>query len=156
MNQSNRDVLKRRLLRDNSGDESYLKFDARCIRKFGPAAGTFLRQLIYWTGKEHDREGWIYKTQSEMEEETGLSRWHQVKARKILCTSGVVEEVKRGVPCRLWYRIDLEALLVVMETPHSTMNQWRRKRDSGDSSEQTNGQGLFQSGSYYGAVQRGR
>jgi hypothetical protein len=141
MSQSYREKLKSKVIRNDSGEEDYLGFNARCIRKFGPAAGTFLRQLVYWTGKEHDREGWIYKTQVEMEEETGLSRKQQEKARKILRTAGVLEEVKKGTPCRLWYRVDLEAMLGVMETPHSTMNQWRRKRISGDDSEPPNDQG---------------
>ena len=141
MSQSYREKVKSKVIRNDSGEESYLEFNARCIRKFGPPAGTFLRQLIYWTGKEHDPEGWIYKTQSEMEEETGLARKQQERARKILRKAGVLEEVKKGTPCRLWYRVDLEALLGVMETPHSTMNQWRRKRATADDPEQLNDQG---------------
>jgi hypothetical protein len=47
MNQSYREVLKRRLVCNDAGEVDYLTFDARCIRKFGPAAGTFLRQLVY-------------------------------------------------------------------------------------------------------------
>jgi hypothetical protein len=61
-----------------------------------------------------------------MEQETGLSRRLQERARKILCKAGVLKEDKRGVPCRLWYWVDLETLLRIMESPHSTMNQWRR------------------------------
>jgi hypothetical protein len=141
MSQSNREKLKSKVIRNDSGEESYLEFNAKGIRKFGPAAGTFLRQLIYWTGKEHDLEGWIYKTQTEMEQETGLSRKQQEKARKILRNAGVLEEVKKRTPRRLHYRVDLEALLGVMETPHSTMNQWRRKRATGDDPEQPNDQG---------------
>jgi hypothetical protein len=57
MNQPYREQFKSRLLRNDSGEESYLEFNARCIRKFGPAAGTFLRQLVYWTGKQRDKEG---------------------------------------------------------------------------------------------------
>jgi hypothetical protein len=121
MNQSYLEDLKCRVLRNDSGEESYLEFNARCIRKFGPAAGTFLRQLVYWTGKRHNEEGWIYKTQPEMEEETGLSRRSQEKARKILRSTGVLEEVKRGIPRKLWYRVDLEALLGIMETPQAQL-----------------------------------
>jgi hypothetical protein len=141
MSQSYREKLKSKVICNDSGEESYLEFNARCIRKFGPAAGTFLRQLIYWTGKEHDLEGWIYKTQAEMDQETGLSRKQQEKARKILRNAGVLGEIKKRTPRRLHYRVDLEALLGVMETPHSTMNQWRRKRATGDDPEQPNDQG---------------
>jgi hypothetical protein len=89
------------------------------------------------SGKEHDPEGWIYKTQREMEEETGLSRHHQEKARNILVAQGVLMEDRRGLPRRLWYWVDLEALLNVMETPYSTLNQWARKRDN-DATKTTN------------------
>jgi hypothetical protein len=144
MNQSYREVLKRRLVSNDAGELDYLKFDARCIRKFGPAAGTFLRQLIYWVGKEHDQEGWIYKTQREMEEETGLSRYFQEKARKILVSQGVLKERKKGVPRKLWYWVDLEALLDVMETPYSTLNQWARKQENNAAETTDIGEGVSQ------------
>ena len=76
-----------------------------------------------------------------MEMETGLSRKHQEKARKILRSKGVIEEQKKGVPRRLWYLVDLEALLRIMQTPNSTMNQGRGNRDDGDASEQMHNNG---------------
>jgi hypothetical protein len=108
--------------------KSAVGFQNRCVHKFGPAAGIFIRQLVYWAGKEHDSEGWIYKTQSEMTDETGLSRRQQERARKVLLSQGVIKEDKRGIPCRLWYWIDFSALVRIMEVPHSTMNQWARKQ----------------------------
>src|SRR5919112_488456 len=137
MKQSHREELKRRLIRNDDGVLDFLTFEAQCVRKFGPAAGIFIRQLVYWVGKEHDPEGWIYKTQREMEEETGLSRHHQEKARNILLSQGVLMEDRRGLPRRLWYWVDLEALLNVMETPHSTLNQWARKQEN-NAAETTN------------------
>jgi hypothetical protein len=135
MSHQYRDALKRRLIRNEAGTEDYLDFQNRCVGKVGPAAGIFMRQLLYWTGRQHDPEGWIYKTRSDMEQETGLSRKQQEKARKILCKYGVLKERKRGVPCRLWYWVDLEALLRFMESPHSTMNQWKRKQDNSDATK---------------------
>jgi hypothetical protein len=130
-----RNALKRRLTLNGDGEEDYVSFQARCVRKFGPAAGLFIRQLVYWIGKEHDREGWIYKTQREMEEETGLSRHFQEKARNILQSQGVLIEARRGLPRRLWYWVDLEALLYMMESPYSTLNQWKRKQDHSDATK---------------------
>jgi hypothetical protein len=91
--------------------------------------------LVYWTGKEHDSEGWIYKTQSEMEKETGLSRYWQRKARKILRSHGVKKEDLRGIPGKLWYWVDLEALSRFMETPYSTLNQWARQHGPNDTTK---------------------
>src|SRR5215208_126462 len=138
MNKLLREKLKRSLIRNEAGEEDYLDFQNRCVRKFGPAAGILLRQLVYWAGKEHDTEGWIYKTQSEMTDETGLSRRHQEGARKILRSQGVIKEEKRGTPRRLWYWIDFAALVRIMENPHSTMNQWKRKQDDRDAAQTMN------------------
>jgi hypothetical protein len=137
-----RNELKRRLIQTSGGQEDYMGFQTKCVSKFGPAAGLFIRQLVYWVGKEHDQKGWIYKTQHDMEEETGLSRWHQEKARNVLVSQGVLEEKLRGLPRRLWYWVDLEALLNVMETPHSTLNQWARKQEK-DAIKTTNERDSF-------------
>ena len=116
-----------------TGEQDFFSFQARCIRKFGLAAGVFLRQLIFWDGKGADPEGWIYKTRDELLEEIGLSQRQQDKARKTLKGLEVLEEDRRTVAphhhyCAMHYRVNLEKLLEVMETPHSTLNQWKRGR----------------------------
>ena len=35
-------------------------------------AALFILNFVYWRGKGRDPSGWIYKTQPEIEEETGL------------------------------------------------------------------------------------
>ena len=73
-------------------------------------AAIFLSQLGYWTPKAADPDGWVYKTQSEWESETGLSRWEQETARRQLRERAILTEVKRGMPARLYFRIDVDAL----------------------------------------------
>jgi len=65
-------------------------------------------QLYYWSDKTKDREGWIYKTQVEMFDETGLSRKEQDTARKLAEKLGVLEEKLAGSPPKIHYRIDFE------------------------------------------------
>ncbi|HZO87316.1 MAG TPA: hypothetical protein VFB38_03185 [Chthonomonadaceae bacterium] len=77
----------------------------------GASAGLFLSQLWYWHDKGADPDGWIYKTQSEIEEETCLTRWEQETARKALRQHGLVEEQKRGLPAKLYYRVNIAAVL---------------------------------------------
>jgi hypothetical protein len=72
-------------------------------------AAVLLSQFMYWREKEWDADGWLYKTQPEISEETGLSRKEQETARKRLRELGILEEEKRGVPARLFYRINLKA-----------------------------------------------
>jgi hypothetical protein len=71
----------------------------------------------------------------QVQKETGLSRYWQRKARKILCSHGVIKEDLRGIPRKLWYWVDLEALSRFMETPYSTLNQWKRKQDNSDATK---------------------
>ncbi len=73
-------------------------------------AAVLLGQLTYWTPRAHDPDGWIYKTQAELAQETGLGRWEQETARKLLRASGILLEKRAGVPARLYFKIDHEAL----------------------------------------------
>lgn len=112
-------------------EQDFFLFQARCIRKFGLAGGVLIRQLVFWADKGMDPEGWIYKTRTELEHELGLSERQQVKGRKTLRAAGVVEEELRTVaPYHYYrathYRVNLQKLMELLETPHSTINQWKR------------------------------
>lgn len=76
----------------------------------GALAGLFLSQLWYWSDKGRDADGWIYKTQAEWQDEIDMTRDEQETARKALRKRGLIEEVKRGLPAKLFYRIDQEAI----------------------------------------------
>ena len=49
--------------------------------------------------------GWFNKSQDEWGEETGLSRWEQETARRILREAGFLQERRLGMPAKLWYRV---------------------------------------------------
>lgn len=95
----------------------------------GVTAALFLSQMIYWTNRSDD-DGWVYKTQEEWEEETGLSRYEQEDARKKLRSIGVLQEKKKGVPARLFYKVDNDVLFQALvaankdaEKPHTGMRK---------------------------------
>jgi hypothetical protein len=124
-----RQIQKGQVTRDpETGAEDYFTLQARCVRKFGPAAGIYLRQLVFWTGKKSIDPDWIYKTEDEMEAETGLRRRAQREARKVLGRYKVLQERYRGLPRKLWYRVDLVKLAELLEEPGGAMNQWKRGR----------------------------
>jgi hypothetical protein len=85
-----RKELKAMLTADN-----YMALEARCIREFGLAAGVLARQLVYWEGKGHDPDGWIYKTKAELREEVGLSSGMVDTARRRLEDRGVLKTDRR-------------------------------------------------------------
>ncbi|MDU6388656.1 MAG: replication protein [Pantoea sp.] len=105
-----------------------------CFVRFGGVTGAvLLSQLVYW----HNRMdgSWFYKTQKEIKSETGLSREEQETARRRLISAGVLEEARRGVPAKLFFRVKadrLEALLLKSEEkPQSSMRE-SRNQESGD------------------------
>lgn len=69
-----------------------------------------LSQLVYWTSRTRNQDGWIYKTHEEWEQETGLTRREQDTARKTLKSLGFLTEKKAGVPCKLHFRVERENL----------------------------------------------
>ena len=69
-----------------------------------------LSQLVYWTPRTKNQDGWIYKTHEEWEQETGLTRREQDTARKTLKSLGFLTEKKAGVPCKLHFRVERENL----------------------------------------------
>ena len=69
-----------------------------------------LSQLVYWTSRTRNKDGWIYKTHEEWTRETGLTRREQDTARKTLKSLGFLIEKKVGVPCKLHFRVERENL----------------------------------------------
>src|SRR5438552_2878154 len=81
-----------------------IAYHAILARKLGSVtAGVFLSQLLYWQSRTQDPEGWIWKMQSQIYDETALGRREQETARRVLKHAGVVEEVRRGVPGKIHF-----------------------------------------------------
>jgi hypothetical protein len=81
----------------------------------GVTAGLLLSQAYYWSKNKtaKQRGGWFYKSHTEWEEETGLTRREQETARKHLCEKGLLEEKIDALPGKgrvLWFRVDLDSL----------------------------------------------
>ncbi|MHC5853934.1 hypothetical protein [Nostoc sp.] len=76
----------------------------------GVLPNLFLCQMYYWLGKQKNPEGWIYKTQAEIEKETGLTRKQQETARKFLKARGLLQEKYTGCPRRLEFWLNKDAL----------------------------------------------
>jgi hypothetical protein len=71
-------------------------------------AAVVLCQLVYWTPRAKNDQGWIYKTQLELMQETGLSRHEQRAAREVLKDRDLLEERYDRVNHQLYLRINVE------------------------------------------------
>lgn len=97
-------------------------------------AGVMLSQAIYWTDVQErtnaGAQGWFFKTQQEWNEETCLSRAEQETARRKLVAHGFLEEQRKGLPARLYFRVNLHCVIEAVEsmgTPGSRMSKSRKQ-----------------------------
>lgn len=75
-------------------------------------------QLTWWAGKQADPAGWIYKTQEEITNETGLARWEQETARKALKKLKILEEKENRLEHKLFYRINIAEIDALWNSVH--------------------------------------
>jgi hypothetical protein len=78
-------------------------------------AALMLSQAVYWMKRTSDAGGWFWKNQLDWEDETGLTRREQDGARKLLRAKGLILEEKRGVPPKIYYRVDAERIGAELE-----------------------------------------
>ncbi len=91
-------------------------------KRLGVLGALMLSQAVYWALRTEDPDGWFWKTMEEWEAETGLSRYEQETARRRLRQTPFWQEERRGVPARMYYRVDLDALLAVLNgSPQSSL-----------------------------------
>lgn len=92
-----------------------IAFNPGLSRLFGSVKCALLAgQLIYWHGKQADADGWIRKSDSEMSSETTLSTTEIASARERLAEYGVIETIRIGIPARLHYRINFDAMAALI------------------------------------------
>jgi hypothetical protein len=99
-------------------------------------AGLLLSQAVYWT-KRATSGSWFFKTIKQWEEETSLSRHEQETARKTLRRFSFWQEERRGVPARMYYRVDMASLyneLLSIAESRRSANKPNNENKSGISS----------------------
>ena len=84
-----------------------IAYNSDLVKALGSvSAGVLLHQLLYWQDKGKNPE-WIYKTIKDIETETGLTRWEQETAIKILKGNKLIEVKLKGVPATRNFKVDL-------------------------------------------------
>ena len=81
-----------------------------------PTAAIMLSQGIYWQGKAEEKgDYYFYVTGEQWYKQTGLTLENQMTARKLMSKKGIWLEVRKGVPARMFYRIDIVELWSQLE-----------------------------------------
>ena len=82
----------------------------------GVHAGLLLSRALYLTRLQVRRQlqEWVGNSIAEWTQQIGLTRYEQEIARRELASAGVWEEVRLGIPRRLFVRIRLDCLLALL------------------------------------------
>lgn len=68
----------------------------------------FLSQVAYWCSRSES--GWARITHDSLEDQTGMGRKSQDRACAYWCSVGVMKKELRGIPAKINYFIDFDAL----------------------------------------------
>jgi hypothetical protein len=108
-------------------------------------ATIFLCQLLYWTDKGRDADGWIYKDSIEIEEETGLTYNEQKTARDKLSKLQLIDEIPQRLNHNIKFRVNQDILNQRWEELHgeySVKKEDKVKKDKVKEKEVIDGEQL--------------
>jgi hypothetical protein len=80
----------------------------------GATIGLYLNQLLFLSDKGHHPEGWVYKSEAEMGQETGLTKREQQTARRKLLSLGVIAIMRGGWKNTYHFKVIWEKLYQVI------------------------------------------
>lgn len=105
-------------------------------------AALLLGQILYWSDRTTDPEGWFFKSAKEWDEELGLSTYKVNRAIKLLAPWGVQTRLKKanGAPTT-HYRLDSEQFFESISK--LLKNGFPRNSQNGFSKDSENGFGRF-------------
>lgn len=82
-------------------------------------AAIMLSQAFYWQ-QRNEAGGWWFKTQQAWWHETRLTRREQDNARKVLRDLGFMHEKRAGVPAKLYFWVDFDAIGAKISSLHES------------------------------------
>lgn len=85
-------------------------------------------QLLYWTERTQDPEGWIYKSFEDLYKETGMSRTEIETARLLGMKLGILDYQVKGRPPTAHYRVKLEAMIELIAQFHEKTDAPKKTR----------------------------
>lgn len=126
-----------RALLDAHGGERVVVIRPSLVRalKGNGNAALVLCQFIYWSKRTEDPDGWFFDSQAQLEEQTGLGADAQLRARKVLKGVGLIEEKRKGVPAKLYYRVNLERVAEVITEHYTPRKPTTKKARPGDAEQ---------------------
>jgi len=106
------------------------------LKRLGTKAGLLFCNLAWWTGCQTNKEGWIYKSSQDIEDELGLTYREQRAAREVLRSHGLLLEHNDRKNHVLFFKIDQDAFVKWWheEAPNEQLTK-EKEPQSSDSKE---------------------
>lgn len=83
----------------------------------------FFCYIVFWSSHtDDDANGWVYKTADEIHKETGLNKHTQQAVRKRLAHKGLLEEKRKGLPARMYFRANTHVLIQLWDGANKPIN----------------------------------
>lgn len=92
---------------------SYWVLNKAIVKKFGMNSALLLAELsflqeVFSRKGQLSEDNSFFRTKSQIEDSTGLSPYEQAQCIKVLVKNKLVFYVKKGVPAKIFYRVDNE------------------------------------------------
>lgn len=105
---------------DGFGGGRVVAVRAVAVRRLGASAAILASQFLYWQRITILGENWFTETVEGIERATGLTRDEQQTARARLRSLGILEDERRGVPARVYYRLEIAKLHALLTSGQLT------------------------------------
>lgn len=93
---------------------SWWIINKKFTQKFGIDATLLLSDLLsryeYWLERDKLEDGFFFCVKEDIEADTTLSPYRQNEALKTLIEVGIIETKRKGVPAKIFYRINIECI----------------------------------------------
>lgn len=105
--------------------DNYIVINRDLLKKYGINVALMLCELAseynYFDQNGKLEDGMFYSTIDNINERTGLSKYQQSEALKVLDNIGIVKSVVKGIPAKRYFKIDVEELAkqIVNTSPSS-------------------------------------
>lgn len=94
--------------------DNYIVINRDLLKKYGINVALMLCELAseynYFDQSGNLEDGMFYSTIDNINERTGLSKYQQSEALKVLDKIGIVKSVVKGIPAKRYFKIDVEEL----------------------------------------------
>ena len=94
--------------------DNYIVINRDLLKKYGINVALMLCELAseynYFDQSGKLEDGMFYSTIGNISERTGLSKYQQSEALKVLDNIGIVKSVVKGIPAKRYFKIDVEEL----------------------------------------------